>query len=87
MTAPTTVRFPGGESYADLQTRTAAALDEIRRRHEHTLVVTHGGVVRAALATWLELPAHAIFRLGQDYCGVSVVEWSADIPVVRLLNG
>jgi broad specificity phosphatase PhoE len=86
MQAPTTVRFPGGESYADLQARVTPALDEIRARHACPLVVAHGGVIRAALAAWLELPAHAIFRLGLDYCGVTIVEWLGQEPIVRQLN-
>jgi alpha-ribazole phosphatase/probable phosphoglycerate mutase len=87
MTAPTTVTFPGGESYAALRARTTAALDEIRARHEHALVVSHGGAIRAALAAWLELPARAVFRFGLDYCSLTVVEWLGDEPIVRVLNG
>jgi broad specificity phosphatase PhoE len=49
--------------------------------------VTHGGVVRAGLAEWLSMPGDAIFRLDQRYCGVTIVEWLGDTPVVRLVNG
>jgi broad specificity phosphatase PhoE len=87
METPTQVRFPGGESYADLRDRAVAALDELRARHDSALVVTHGGVIRAGLATWLELPDHAIFRLDQRYCGMSIVEWLGDEPVLRILSG
>jgi broad specificity phosphatase PhoE len=75
MSSPTTVRFPNGESYADLRARARSAV-----------VVTHGGVIRAGLAEWLELPDRAIFRLDQRYCGVTVVEWLGDEPLVRVLN-
>jgi ribonuclease H / adenosylcobalamin/alpha-ribazole phosphatase len=84
METPTEVRFPGGESYADLRVRATQALEELRGS---TLVVTHGGVIRAAVSTWLELPQQAIFRLDMRYCGVTVVEWPGDEPVVRVLNG
>lgn len=87
MSAPTTVRFPNGESYADLRARATAALADIRARGENAVVVTHGGVIRAGLAAWLELPDHAIFRLDQRHCGVTVVEWLGDEPIVRVLNG
>jgi alpha-ribazole phosphatase len=87
METPTRVRFPGGESYGDLRARATEALTELRNAYESVLVVTHGGVIRAALATWLELPEHAIFRLDQRYCGVTVVDWLTDEPVVRILNG
>jgi alpha-ribazole phosphatase len=87
METPTAVRFPGGESYGDLRVRAVQALDAVRAAHESAVVVTHGGVIRAGLAGWLELPDHAIFRLDQSYCGVTVVEWVGETPIVRLLNG
>jgi alpha-ribazole phosphatase/probable phosphoglycerate mutase len=86
MEAPTTVRFPGGEGYDDLRTRAVPALEQIRRTHAAAIVVTHGGVIRAALAAWLELPSRAIFRLDQSYCGATLVEWIDDVPVVRFVN-
>lgn len=87
METPTAVRFPAGESYGDLRARAVRALDAVRAAHASAVVVTHGGVIRAGLAGWLELPDHAIFRLDQSYCGVTVVEWVGETPVVRLLNG
>jgi alpha-ribazole phosphatase/probable phosphoglycerate mutase len=87
MESPATVRFPGGESYVDLRHRALAALDELRGRHAMAVVVTHGGVIRAGLAAWLELPDHAIFRLDQSYCGITIVEWLGSEPIVRTLNG
>jgi alpha-ribazole phosphatase len=86
METPTEVRFPGGESYGDLRLRAARALDAIRRAHAAALVVTHGGVIRAGLATWLELPDHAVFRLAQSYCGVTVVDWHDGIPLLQFVN-
>lgn len=41
----------GGESVAQLQARTQAALAEYRARPGDHLLVTHGGVIKAALAT------------------------------------
>jgi alpha-ribazole phosphatase len=41
----------GGESVAQLQARVLAALEGIRARPGHHLLVTHGGVIKAALAT------------------------------------
>jgi alpha-ribazole phosphatase len=86
MERPTEVRFPGGECYEDLRGRAVEVCEEIRLRHDCALVVTHGGVVRGALATWLEIPAAAIFRLDQRYGGVTIVDWLGGTPVVRVLN-
>jgi broad specificity phosphatase PhoE len=82
------VEFPGGESYARLRGRVDAAVADLRVAHagRAVAVVTHGGPIRAALASCLDMPAAAIFRLGQDYGGLSVVEWFADEPVVRCVN-
>jgi alpha-ribazole phosphatase len=87
MERPTTVHFPGGESFAELRVRALEALDRIRAAHEVAVVVTHGGVLRAGLAAWLGMPDEAIFRLDQRYGGVTIVDWVEDVPLVRLMNG
>jgi alpha-ribazole phosphatase len=87
MEAPTTVRFPEGESFGDLRVRALGALGRIRSSQSCAVVVTHGGVIRAGLAAWLGMPDAAIFRLAQSYCGVTVVDWHDEFPVVRLMNG
>lgn len=87
MTTPTRVRFPGGESFTDLKVRVLRAFERIRASHGSALVVSHGGVIRAAVAAWLEIPDEAIFRLDQRYCGTTIVDWLDGTPIVRLLNG
>jgi alpha-ribazole phosphatase len=89
MSAPTSIRFPGGESFADLRARALAATAAIRKRHSGQVVavVSHGGVIRAVLADALEVPAEAIFRVDQSYGGISVVDWLGGTPIVRLVNG
>jgi broad specificity phosphatase PhoE len=88
MESPTTARFPGGESYAELRARVLRALAEIRQRHAGLViaVVAHGGVTRVALATALDMRDDEIFQLDQVYGGVSVIDWLADTAVVRLVN-
>lgn len=41
----------GGESVSQLRTRTISALSELRRSAASVLVVTHAGVIKAAMAT------------------------------------
>ena len=88
MEAPTSVRFPGGESFADLRARVVEAVGAIRERHAGgaAAVVAHGGVVRAVLADVLGLADDAVFRLDQAYGGLSVVDWVGGVPVVRAVN-
>jgi alpha-ribazole phosphatase len=87
MDSPTTVRFPGGEGYADVRVRALRAFERIRCAHASAIVVTHGGVIRAGLAAWLGMPAEAIFRLDQSYGGLTVVDWLEGVPLVRVMNG
>jgi alpha-ribazole phosphatase len=86
---PATVRFPGGESYGDLRARVVAAVGDIVSRHdgETVAVISHAGAIRAALATWLGVPAEASFRIDQSFGGVNVVDWIDGVPFVRLVNG
>ena len=88
MTTPTEVRFPGGESYADLKRRALAAVERLRSSHdgEAVVAVTHGGVVRAVVSDALGMPAERIFRLAVDPASTSVVEWLDGEPLVRCLN-
>ncbi len=86
--APHRVRFRGGESLADLAARALPAVAEIRARHagEAVALVTHGGVARVVLADALGLPPASVFRLDQAFAAVSVVDWRAELPHVRLVN-
>jgi alpha-ribazole phosphatase len=88
MERPTQVVFPDGEGFADLRDRALAGIGAIRERHEAeaVVVVAHGGVVRVVLRKVLELPDRAIFRLGLDFGGITVVDWLDGAPVVRCVN-
>ena len=88
MTAPTTVRFPGGESYADLQERVDAAVAALLAQPDAGLVavVTHGGVVRAVLQTVLGIPAERIFRIAVEPASATIIDWVDGEPLVRAVN-
>jgi len=83
------VAFPGGETFAVMAARVRDAVDELLRTHvkQVVVVVSHGGVNRVALAAALGMDAARIFRLGQAYACVNVVDYFAHEPVVRLVNG
>lgn len=88
METPWRVEFPGGESFPSLRRRALAAMEALRRRHAGATfaLVSHGGVLRAMLADCLTMPDAAIFRLRQDHAALSVVDWTNDVPLLRLLN-
>lgn len=88
MDDPARVRFPGGESLADLRARVLPALEQIRGRHEReaVAVVAHGGVIRVVLAEVLGLQDGALFRLEHAEGGVSVVDWLDGVSILRAAN-
>ena len=88
MVAPTTVRFPGGESYADLKARALSAAREIVGRHrgDSVLAVTHGGPIRAIVADVLEIPDRSLFRMDIAHASVTLIDWWDDRPLLRGLN-
>ena len=88
METPSWVRFPGGESFAQLQLRALRTMEALRRRHIGTTaaIVSHGGVLRAMLADCLAMPPEAIFRLEQSYGGLSVIDWIDEAPLVQVIN-
>lgn len=63
---------PNGESYAALQVRVVACLSEIRQHGvEQAVVVSHAGVIRAALAWLHNIPlAQSFTQIHVDYGAV-----------------
>jgi broad specificity phosphatase PhoE len=86
---PAKVRFPDGETYAELQRRVGAALERIVAAHPDATVavVSHAGSIRAALARWLLMDDQAIFRIDQRHASLNLVDWYDGVPLVRLVNG
>jgi probable phosphoglycerate mutase len=88
MSAPATVRFPRGETYAELKERAVAAARDIVARHPGgaAAAVAHAGPIRAILCALLEIPDQAAFRVDVAYASVTLVEWVDGQPVLRRLN-
>src|SRR5258708_5398517 len=87
-------RFPyqvvaGAKRFEQFSRRVRRVLRDIVSRNigRCVLVVTHAGVIRAALASALGIPARNAFRLAQDSCAVNVVEYFDKGAMVRCING
>lgn len=80
--------IPGGERLSAFKRRLARELSAIVAAHAGrcVLVVAHAGVVRIALARALGLPDRHAFRLGQDPCGLTVIDYFSDGAVVQTVN-
>jgi len=74
-TAPSAMRFPGGESLVEVQARAVAELDRIVRDHpsDVVVVVTHSDIVLLCLAHHAGLHIDHFQRLVAEPASVSVV--------------
>lgn len=78
-----------GESTLEVRDRVLPALEDIISRHNGAsiAIVAHGGVNRIILCHLLGIPLENIFRVEQNFGGVSVIEFWDKYPVVKLING
>ncbi len=87
--ADPTAAPPGGESFAEVERRVAAALGRLLADHsrETVLVVSHVTPIKTLLASALLAPPEAMFRMHLDLACLSEIDWYADGPaVVRSFN-
>lgn len=64
----------GGENFAQAAARVTPLLEALAETPGPVLVVTHSGVIRAALCRVLGLPLNHLLRLELDYAGLCLVE-------------
>lgn len=88
MERPTEMQFPNGESFAAMRRRVTAALAGLRERHrgETVALVTHGGVIRVAIAEALSVPDNRIFGIAQQFAAVNRIAYLDGYPIVELVN-
>jgi probable phosphomutase (TIGR03848 family) len=88
LAVPSTGRFPGGESLAEVQARTVRALESIAERHRRrtVVVVTHGDPIRLALAHVAGMHLDHFQRLEVAPASISVVAMGEGGPRVLRVN-
>ena len=79
-------RPAGGESFADLLARAWPVLLRASGEKGDVAVISHAGVNRVLLSTILGMPLAHLFRLGQDYGTISVIDGEGDRLRVLALN-
>ena len=86
--APSTFRFPNGESFTEMQTRMVSALDDIRTKHPGGVVVcvSHADPIKAAIAHAMGTHLDLFQRIVIGTCSVSAVSYSTFGPVVLTVN-
>ena len=86
--APSTFRFPNGESFIEMQVRIVGALDRLRERHPGGTIVcvSHADPIKAAVAHAMGTHLDLFQRIVISPCSISAFAWSADGPVALTVN-
>ncbi|ACV64154.1 Phosphoglycerate mutase [Desulfofarcimen acetoxidans DSM 771] len=80
-------RPPGGESFADLQKRVVPIWDKlIKNMEERILIVAHAGVNRVIICHILGVSLSELFRMGQDYGSLNIIEYTKYGLRVKAMN-
>ena len=86
--APSTFRFPDGESFTEMQVRMVTTLDKLRVAHPGGVVVcvSHADTIKAAMAHALGTHLDLFQRIVISTCSISGIAWSTDGPVALTVN-
>ena len=86
--SPSTFRFPGGESFTEMQHRIVSTLDRLRADHPGATVVcvSHADPIKAAVANAIGTHLDLFQRIVISPCSLSVLSWTGFGPVVLSVN-
>ncbi|MDT8900697.1 histidine phosphatase family protein [Anaeroselena agilis] len=80
-------RVPGGESFADCALRVVAAFREILASSAGDIaIIGHAGANRVLLCHILGMPVANLFRLGQDYACLNIIQCGGTGYRLKLVN-
>ncbi len=85
---PSGFRFPGGESFVEMQTRTVSALERLRRAHagQTIVAVSHADTIKAAVAHALGTHLDLFQRIVISPCSVTAIAYAPSGPTVLTVN-
>ena len=86
--APSTFRFPGGESFVEMQLRMVSTLDRLREAHPGKTVVcvSHADPIKAAVAHALGTHLDLFQRIVISTCSISAIAYTSSGPIVLAVN-
>ncbi len=86
--APSTFRFPEGESFTEMQLRMWTTLERIAAAHRNRtiVVVSHADPIKAAVTYALGVPLDLFQRTVISTCSVSAIGFTNGTPVVLTVN-
>ena len=85
---PSGFRFPGGESFVEMQTRTVSALERLRQAHpgQTIVAVSHADTIKAAVAHALGTHLDLFQRIVISPCSVTAIAYGDGGPKVLSVN-
>ena len=85
---PSGFRFPGGESFVEMQTRIVSALERLRAAHpgETIVCVSHADTIKAAVAHALGTHLDLFQRIVISPCSVTAISYGDGGPTVLSVN-
>jgi probable phosphomutase (TIGR03848 family) len=85
---PSGFRFPGGESFTEMQTRMTAAIARLIARHDGQIVVavSHADPIKAAVAHALGTPLDLFQRIVITPASITAVAYGPGGPAVLTMN-
>jgi len=85
---PSGFRFPGGESFPEMQTRMTAALARLVARHPGEVIaaVSHADPIKAAVAHALGTPLDLFQRIVIAPASISAIAYRREGPAVLTVN-
>jgi probable phosphomutase (TIGR03848 family) len=86
--APSTFRFPDGESFSEMQLRMWEAVTKIVKRHRNrtVIVVSHADPIKAAVTYAQGVPLDLFQRTVISPCSLSAVAFTGGTPIVLCVN-
>jgi probable phosphomutase (TIGR03848 family) len=86
--APSTFRFPGGESFSDMQHRIVSTLDRLRAAHPGGTIVcvSHADPIKAAVAHALGTHLDLFQRIVISTCAISAISYATGGLAVLAVN-
>ena len=85
---PSGFRFPGGESFAEMQARALDAVSTITTRHsgETVVVVSHADIIKAVAAAAAGTPLDLFQRIVISPCSVTAIAYRPSGPILLTVN-
>jgi probable phosphomutase (TIGR03848 family) len=86
--APSTFRFPDGESFTEMQLRMWTTLERIAAKHRNrtVVVVSHADPIKAAVTYAQGVPLDLFQRTVISTCSISAIGFTNGTPVVLSVN-